>query len=53
MKKEYKFIAVGILALLAVTFFLMKDSYLFPWEKDWKIVSCGLEGYKDQAPKVL
>ena len=45
MKKEYKFIAVGILALLAGAFFLMKDSYLFPWEKDWRGYSYGSEGY--------
>lgn len=53
MKKGYMlFIAIGILTILAGAFFLMKDSYLFPWEKDWKKVSYGFEGYKDKDSSV-
>jgi uncharacterized protein affecting Mg2+/Co2+ transport len=36
MKKEYKFLAIGVIVILAGAFFLMKDSFLFPWEKEWR-----------------
>jgi uncharacterized protein affecting Mg2+/Co2+ transport len=46
MKKEYKFIAIGAIVILAGAFFLMKDSFLFPWEKGWHNFSYGPEGTK-------
>lgn len=49
MKKEYKFIAIGVLAILAGAFFLMKDSVLFPWEKGWQNFSYGPEGDKNKV----